>query len=153
MVAFLEQQAKSTTGVVDFVHVGSGEILVQRISKYYEAKYKQGQSIFLDTSEGFLDDADTSNVRLTFLIGITILAKAKPNESSQDLAWNDTLSSMVAFIGKLRHEQYQRNDFEMEVVENRLNQVSKVVNSDAMGWRNEIMFSISVNEIYCSSHL
>jgi len=150
MVAFLKGQAESTAGVVDFVHVGSGEILVGRIGKYYEAKYKAGQAVFIDTSEGFLDDSDTSNVRLTFLLGVTILSKAKATPEIQDAIWNDTLTSMIGFIGKLRHEERETGDFEMVVVENRLNQVSKVVNADVMGWRNEIMFTFNVNEMYCS---
>lgn len=150
MVAFLEAQAKSTAGVVDFVHVGSGEILVHRISKYYENQYKAGQGVFVDTSEGFLDDSDISNVRMTFLLGITILSKARAVASEQDAVWNNTLVSMIGFIGKLRHAEKETEAFEMEVVENRLNQVSKVVNADVMGWRNEIMFTFNVNSLYCN---
>ena len=70
MLAYLETQARAIPNVTDFCHVASGDLLVERITKYYNTGYKPGQTVFLDTSECNFNNVDRSDVELHFTIGI-----------------------------------------------------------------------------------
>lgn len=150
MLAMLKQQATLITDLQDFVHVGSGETLIHRIHKYFEANFQAGVSIFVDTSEAFLDDDDSDNVRVIFELGITSLTKAKLHDATAiDIAWNDTMSLLVKYLGRLKCESQEEDEFEI-IVHNKFAQVGKIVNTDVYGWRADVKITISVNETYRS---
>lgn len=143
MLAYLEAQARAIPNVTDFRHVASGDLLVQRITKYYSTGYKPGQTVFLDTSECNFNNVDRSDVELHFTIGVAVLSKAKTIEE-QDLIYSTTLQALVKLF--LRLDTAQRQHLYMfKVIENRINQVSKPANVDAFGWRGEATFSFSIN--------
>ena len=152
MLAFLEAQAKSTTGIVDFRHVGSAEFIIERIQKYYSSHYEPGACLFLDTSEGVLQPIEYDIMNISFVLGVTVLMKPNSNDPvEQDAIWSETLDASIRFFSKLKEQEaiVENSEwFECGIIENKLHQVSKITNSNAMGWRNEIIFTYNIDKIF-----
>ena len=151
MLADLKAQALLVTDCVHTEHIGSGETLIHRIHKYYEADYVPGIAIFIDSAEGELDDEDTSNVRQTFDLGFTALVKAELYDYvAIDHAWNNTNKALIEYVGILKHLQFDREDeFEINIAK-KFAQVGKIVNADVYGWRVDARITFNVNSIYCT---
>ena len=149
----LHSIAMGVTGVIHSSHVGAGELIIARVQKYYEAQFKDGISIFIDTSEGIIDDNDSSNISLTLDLGFVFLEKGKlSNVESQDLALNRTLSALIEFLGKIKHfelDNEENDNFEF-MVNNKFSQVGRIVNADVYGWRAEAKVSFCVNHLFCN---
>jgi len=145
--------AMSVNNVIHSSHIGAGDLIIARIQKYYESQFKDGISIFIDSSEGVLSDNDSSNVKVSFEMGFVFLTKGKLSDAStQDAALNASMKALVGFIGKVKHfekENEEDDDFEI-IVDNKFSQVGKIVNADVYGWRAEAKVSFSVNHLYCN---
>ncbi|MCU0336344.1 MAG: hypothetical protein MUF12_00645 [Sediminibacterium sp.] len=145
--------AMSVSNVIHSSHIGAGELIIARLQKYYEAEFKEGIAIFIDSSEGVLTDNDSSNVKISFDLGFTFLKKGKLSDvSTQDVALNSTMKTLVEFVGKLKHfesENEENDNFEI-LVDNKFSQTGKIVNADVYGWRAEAKVSFSVNHLYCN---
>jgi hypothetical protein len=153
MLTELKDLALTVTNVTHSTHIGSGESMISRLQKFYEGTFNPTVeiAIFIDSSEGLLEDDDSSNPRITFDLGFTALKKAKLSEHQNiDLAWNDTVNALVEFIGKIKHLQENVEDDTEILVNNKFAQVGKVVNSDVWGWRADAKVTFPINHIYCN---
>jgi hypothetical protein len=153
MLAELKGQALLVANVTNSTHVGSGENMISRLHKFYEGTFMETteMAIFIDTSEAFLEDDDSENIRLTFDVGLTVLKKElRSNLDGIDVVWGETVNALVEYIGRIKHLQHElEDDFEI-IVSNKFAQVGKIVNADVYGWRADAKISFPANHIYCS---
>lgn len=153
MLAELKAMALLVTDVTNSNHVGSGETMIGRLHKFYEGTFTGTTeiAIFIDTSEGYLEDDDSENIRLTFDLGLTALKKSLRSDHDMiDVVWGETVKALVEYIGKIKHLQRNSEDEFEIIVNNKFAQVGKIVNADVYGWRADAKISFPANHIYCT---